>query len=184
MFGESLLRPIQGWQARFHGSLKSSSHSLREVRNPGKLAAMKIFLTALVAGFIFASCAPMTPQARIDKNPVRFASLPKNQQNLVLQGQITRGMTPDAVELAWGAPSSRYSGTRGSHLTERWDYSGSRPIYVPNYYGGYGYGYGPYGRGPYSAVGFGIGPDITYIPYRIASVWFLDNRVDSWEHVQ
>jgi hypothetical protein len=33
-------------------------------------------------------------------------------------------------------------------------------------------------------VGFGIGPEIAYVPYRIASVWFVDNRVDAWERAK
>jgi hypothetical protein len=146
---------------------------------------MKILLTAIVAGFIFASCAPMTPQGRISQDPGRFASLPKAHQSLVMQGLITRGMSPDAVHIAWGPPDQRFVGSRGTHYSERWDYSGSRPVYTASYFGGYGYGgYGPYHRGWYSPIGYGVGPEITYIPYRIASVWFIDNRVDSWEQVR
>jgi hypothetical protein len=146
---------------------------------------MKIFLTAMIAGVIFASCAPMTPQGRINQNPAKFASLPKNHQSLVLQGNITRGMSPDAVALAWGEPDRRFVGSRGSHATERWDYTDSQPVYTTSYFGGYGYGgYGPYHRGWYSPIGYGVGPEITYIPYRVASVWFVDHRVDSWERIR
>ncbi len=33
-------------------------------------------------------------------------------------------------------------------------------------------------------LGFGFGPEIAYIPYRVASVWFINNRVDSWERAR
>ncbi|MES2440837.1 MAG: hypothetical protein V4584_17355 [Verrucomicrobiota bacterium] len=148
---------------------------------------MKKLLSALLAGFVMCSCAPSTPQARIEKYPEKFAALGKKQQSLVQQGQIAPGMSGDAVMLAWGSPDQRFDGSKNSKQTERWDYSGSRPVYSSNFYGGYGYGfggYGNYGYGPYSAVGFGLGPEITYVPYRVASVWFVENRVDSWERVR
>lgn len=146
---------------------------------------MKKILAALLAGCLLASCVPSTPQARIDKNPQAFAALGKKDQELVKQGLIARGMSPDAVALAWGDPAQRFEGSKKSRRTERWDYSGTRPVYGSNFYGGYGYGgFGPYGYGRYSSMGFGLAPEIAYIPYRIASVWFIDNRVDSWEREQ
>ncbi len=92
-------------------------------------------------------------------------------------------MPPDAVYLAWGSPSQTYQGSKKGQIAERWDYSGSRPVYTTGFYGSYAYGpYHPYGR--YSGLGFGVGPEVTYIPYRAASVWFLNNRVDSWERAR
>lgn len=99
------------------------------------------------------------------------------------QGIISRGMSQDAVELAWGPSDRRFVGSRGSHSTERWDYMSSRPVYTANF-GAYGYGYRNYYHGHYSALGYGFGPEVTYIPYRRASVWFVDGRVDSWEQIQ
>lgn len=138
---------------------------------------MKSIFTALLASLVITSCAPSTPQTRIAKNPQQFSALSKKDQSYVLQGQLTRGMTRDAVALAWGYPSQRFEGFKESKKIERWDYIGTRPVYVTNYYGGYGYG--PYGRHGYS--GFGIGPDIAYVPDRYASVWFANDRVDAWE---
>ena len=143
---------------------------------------MKKIITALLAGIVFSSCAPMTPQARIAENPEKFAALGKKEQGLVQQGQIARGMSPDAVLLAWGAPGRRFEGYKNSKTTERWDYIGSRPVYSSFYYGGFGYG--PYGRWGYSGLGFGAGPEVVYVPYRLASVWFINNRVDSWERAR
>jgi hypothetical protein len=146
---------------------------------------MKKILTAVLAACALASCVPSTPQARIDRNPQAFQSLGRKHQDLVKQGLITRGMSPEAVTLAWGDPAQRFEGSKNSRKTERWDYRGTQAVYGTNFYGGYGYGgFGPYGYGRYSSMGFGLGPEIAYVPYRIASVWFVDDRVDSWERAR
>ncbi len=139
-----------------------------------QLSAAVILLAAL------ASCAPMTPQARIARNPEKFAPLSQPQKDLVEKGLISRGMPQDAVYLAWGGPDRSFEGSNEGRRSERWDYSGTRPVYTTNFFGGYGYnGYGPYG---YS--GFGFGPEIAYIPYRVASVWFVSDKVEAWERVR
>lgn len=146
---------------------------------------MQKFLSALAVGLSLVSCIPSTPQTRIQQSPRLFAALSANHRTLVQQGQITRGMSPDAVYLAWGRPSGVFQGSKAGDLTERWDYVASRPVDVTNFYGSYGYGgYGPHGRYGYSAIGFGLGPEIAYLPYRTGSVWFLNHRVDSWERAR
>jgi hypothetical protein len=148
---------------------------------------MKRILASILAGLVFSSCAPSTPQTRIAKNPEQFAALSKKEQSLVEQGQIRRGMSSEAVMLAWGPPDQSFEGSRDSKPSERWDYFDARPIYSSNYYGGFGYGfggYGPYGYPAYSGVGFAVGPDVAYVPYREASVWFVNHRVDSWERLR
>ena len=144
-----------------------------------------LFPTALSA-VIFASCAPSTPAARIAAQPAMFESLPARQKDLVRQGQIDKGMGTDAVYLAWGRASRVYEGSEGGDPTLRWDYNATSTIATNSYgnfgpYGwGYGYGYGwRYGRYPYYA-----GPDVTYVPYRKATVLFRNGRVDSWEKVR
>ncbi len=142
---------------------------------------------AILAGVGFSSCAPSTPQTRIAKEPEKFAALGRKEQELVQQGQISRGMSRDAVTLAWGFPNRRFEGSGKSKPTERWDYSGLRPVYSTHFSGGfrYGYGgYGPYGRGGYPYGGLGYGPDMIYIPERYASVWFVNRQVDSWERAR
>lgn len=149
---------------------------------------MKTFLPLLITCLAFSACAPSTPQARIAKYPEKFAALDKKEQNLVQQGQIARGMSPDAVVLAWGFPDQQFEGSRNSRLTKRWDYASAVPVYSTTYaYGGFGYGYGrygPYRNHGYYGPAFGFGPEVTYLPYRVASVWFVDNAVDSWERVR
>ncbi len=143
---------------------------------------MKKSLTALLLGLIVVSCAPSTPDARIAKNPEQFDKLTNREQEIVRQGGIAKGISKDAVLLSWGAPAKRFEGSQGGKFTERWDYAGSRPVYSTNFYGGYGYG--RYGRGRYSGVGLGLGPEVTYIPYRTASVWFVGHKVESWERIR
>jgi hypothetical protein len=147
---------------------------------------MKKILPTLLAGLAICSCAPTTPQARIEKNPAMFAALGKKEQELVRQGQLSAGMSPDAVTLAWGPPDQRFEGSKNGKHTERWDYAGSRPVYSSNYFGGFGYGFGGYGYGRYgySGLGWGLGPQVEYIPYRVASVWFTNHRVESWERLR
>lgn len=148
---------------------------------------MKLRIPLLLLSLVFSACAPSTPQARIQKYPEKFAALDPREQALVQQGQIDRQMSMDAVILAWGPPDRRFEGSKDSKMTERWDYIGIFPVYSPPAYpfGVYGYrGYGRY-RG-YCEPGFAVGlsPEIDYVPYRAASVWFIDQRVDSWERLR
>ena len=141
-------------------------------------------LATAVSALAMFSCAPSTPAARIAAQPALFEKLPARQQELVSQGRIDKGMGTDAVYLAWGRPSRDYEGSEGGTPTLRWDYNGSTPVYNTGYYGAYGYGYGygrygRYGRSPY--YGIGIAPEVTYLPYRRATVLFRQGRVASWE---
>lgn len=140
---------------------------------------MKNLLLAASFGLVLASCAPSTPQTRIQREPQKFEALGKKHQELVEQGRIDRGMPPDAVYLAWGAPSRTFQGSKGGRLTERWDYAGSRPVHFNTFHGSFGHYFGP--RRRHGWYGAGWGPEVAYVPYRIGSVWFIDNRVDSWE---
>lgn len=150
---------------------------------------MKRLLCLFFGGWVMVSCAPSTPQARIEQNPAAFAALSEKDRDLVRQGTIAKGMRQEAVLLAWGQPSVRVEGFRNGKASERWDYTASEPVYTNSFYGGYGYGYGrPYGRyrggyAPY-AYGYGFGPSVTYLPYCQSRVWFVSGRVDSWEKLR
>lgn len=145
---------------------------------------MKKLLCVLGGGLLLVSCVPSTPQTRIQQHPELFAGLGQKDQELVQQGVVAKGMHQDAVMLAWGAPSLRFEGYKDGKSTERWDYTGSQPVYTSSFYGGYGYGR-PY-RGAYApyGYGYGFGPAVTYIPYCKSRVWFVDRRVDSWERIR
>lgn len=143
---------------------------------------MKILLVAISSALWVASCAPSTPLARIQRQPEKFEALSERHRELVERGQIDRGMSQDAVYLAWGSPASAFQGSNNGRPTERWDYAGSRPVFTNSFSGSYGNFYGPYRRGGCSGIGWG--PEVVYIPYRIGSVWFIDNQVDSWERAR
>ena len=148
---------------------------------------MRNLFCLLIGGLMLGACAPSTPQARIQQNPAAFAALSPKDQEMVQQGVIAKGMRQDAVLLAWGPPSLRYDGFKEGKPNERWDYSGSQPVYTNSFYGGYGYGYGrAYGRfgGAYAPYGYGFGPTVTYVPYCRSRVWFINGRVDSWERLR
>ena len=137
-----------------------------------------LLLGALV---LLGACAPTTPQTRIEQSPRKFWKLSDKDQALVQQGQIRRGMSPDAVYYSWGKPALEFAGAEDGASTLRWDYTGSTPVYSSNIYGGYSRGgYGRYGR----RYGYAYSPQVTYVPYRRATVWFRDDRVTKWERAR
>jgi hypothetical protein len=128
---------------------------------------------------IVSSCAPSTPQRRIQERPQDFEKLSEKHKELVSKGEIAKGMSKDAVYFAWGSPASQVDVFKDGKSSERWDYEGRHAVTQHRFYGGYSTGgYGPYG---YSGYRTGIGPEVTYIPYRRASVWFVRGVVDEWE---
>jgi hypothetical protein len=139
------------------------------------------WLAALIPLLFLAACAPSTPAARIAAQPQAFLALPEKHQKLVRQGRIEQGMREEAVALAWGSPGRRYDGHDGTTRTSRWDYTGSRPV-VLQQWGGI-YGRGLYGRGFCGPDPWVFGPDVVFVPYRRASVWFNDGRVTQWERM-
>ena len=147
---------------------------------------MKKLLVLLGIGLMAASCVPSTPQTRIQQHPELYAALSSSQQALVQRGELAKGMTAEAVMLAWGPPAMRYEGNDKGRDSMRWDYTGARAVYSSQFYGVYGYGgYGYHGHhGYYPYSGFGFAPDVAYVPYRRASVWFVNNRVDGWERLR
>lgn len=146
--------------------------------SPGPMfATMKRWIPCIAAAAL-ASCVPNTPETRISADPAAFGALTRHQQGLVRQGRIDTGMPSRAVYLAWGRPQRSYTGAEGSTPTMVWEYDGTRPVYTNHFYGGYGMGPYPY-SGYYRT--FAYGPDVTYIPYRRATVWFKRDRVTKWE---
>jgi len=147
---------------------------------------MRMFALSTIAGVVvitLASCAPSSPAGRIDRNPEIYDSLSAKHRDEVRDGRISRGMTYEAVLLAWGRPSQRVEVVGEKGPLVRWDYAGTRPVYNTHFYGSYGRGrYGPYGR--YSRSAFALGPEVTYVPYHRASVWFINGKVDGWESVR
>jgi hypothetical protein len=143
---------------------------------------MKNFLLLLAPALLCASCVAPTPQSRIARNPQAFASLSTREKHLVEEGQLSRGMRPAAVLLAWGEPSRRYHGEERGKPMERWDYTTRETSHWDNFYSGPFYDpYGPYGYYPYRGYGFGPTISAPSIPVLRARVTFINGRVASWE---
>ena len=134
-----------------------------------------ILATCLLA--LVSSCAPQNPTTRIQNNRAIYDSLSPKHQELVAQGQIAEGMSQNAVFLALGNPDRRGQGRRAGRNFERWDYVSLQPVMHNHFHYGYWGGRRHY-RGWH---GYGLGHTVEYVPYRSSSVWFLNNKVDSWE---
>lgn len=131
---------------------------------------------AVLAAFCFAACQHGGPTARIEANPVLFRSLSAEQQLMVQQGRICRGMSKDAVFLAWGKPSAdSVKGEKDGKAYERWVYTYSRPVPVDTFGGVYCGHYRHHRYGPYGGV------DVAYVPEVSASVTFENGKVTEWE---
>lgn len=134
-------------------------------------------IAAALSAVVLVACQTATPAARIEANPVMFRALNAEQQLMVQQGRICKGMTKDAVFLAWGKPaSSPMVGEKDGKRFERWVYTVSRPVPVDGFGGGCWHG-GPWGHcwGPYGGV------NVAYVPEDVASVIFENDRVTEWE---
>src|SRR5262249_32688484 len=73
-----------------------------------------------MTAFLFFGCA--TTQSGVSNNPQLYPRLSATAQALVNQGQIRRGMTVDAVWLAWGIPEQKIPGDMHGGAGETWVY--------------------------------------------------------------
>lgn len=152
-----------------------------------KLPAVASILLALT----FVGCQSRSAmEKRIDKNPALFGRLSQSEKDLVLNGEITEGMSRDAVFLAWGRPDMVRSGSREGTGKERWGYFDNAPMHTTSI----GIGVGSYGRSPFYSdfgmhprFGYGYGPgwgyghDVDFLPYLEKSAEFENDRVVAWE---
>ena len=75
----------------------------------------------IVAGLaVLAGCS--TPQTRIEHNPQIFSTLSPADQELIKQGKVAVGFTPDEVKLALGDPDRIYVRTDANGTNETWSY--------------------------------------------------------------
>jgi hypothetical protein len=143
----------------------------------------QVFLAGCCA-LLLANCASATPATRMQLRPAAFAALSSHQKDLVMKGEISEGMSRDAVWIAWGRPSRIANAGEGGATFEIWRYTGLQPIYHTSI--GVGIGIGGYHgrrhtRGYYSEPFFdyNYGPD--YVPYTAAQVKFRNGVVKTWE---
>lgn len=150
---------------------------------------MKALLHLLLASsFVFlGSCATSATfrMKRIEANPEIYQALSPEDQALVQSGKIREGLDKKAVFLSWGRPDDIRQGSRKGVPYETWHFSTHRAHSTVGV--GMGYGFYPYYghyRTPYYAYPhYGFYPSVTttYVPVKLGSVEFLNDKVVSWE---
>ncbi len=137
---------------------------------------------AAIAAVAFSSCATVTsPQNRIANEPELFDSLSEKHRDLVRQGQVTEGMSKDAVYLAWGRPHETKQSSRDGKARETWVYYGSEAIPVRTVSVGVGYGDPCYRYGGWGGPFYDLGYDFARRDYVAGKVEFEKDRVVFWE---
>lgn len=102
---------------------------------------------------------------------------------MVLAGNIAQGMSMDAVYFAWGKPAVVANETRMRKETTRWDYAQTKPVFHdPDAYTSYGRAFAnpSYPDQLTTAIRSTHNP----APYRTATVWFVDGKVQEWERLR
>jgi len=79
------------------------------------------FMISCVALALVAGCS--TPQARINKEPEAFGKLSTTDQQLIREGKVAVGFTPEMVKLALGDPDRVYTRTDTNGVSEAWAYT-------------------------------------------------------------
>lgn len=130
----------------------------------------------LIALVVLTGCS--TVESRIKERPETYNNLSAKQKNLVSAGEVSEGMRPDAVYLAWGKPDQVFNGTERGDNVEEWIYEASRsevssryrpqPIIYNRggrYYGGWDYVFEPV---------------IISHPYPYKSIRFENGKAVAW----
>lgn len=150
------------------------------------MKAPQIFriLLSCASAILLANCASQTPATRMQQRPQAFSALTSHQKDLVMKGEITEGISRDAVWIAWGRPNQIANAGENGATYEIWRYTGLQPVYHSTIGVGFGIGGGYYSRRHRSYYGgpifdYSYGPD--YVPYTAAQVKFRNGKVKTWE---
>jgi hypothetical protein len=81
-------------------------------------------LLLLLAGLLLSGCATSNIESRKRERAASYAALSPEFQGLVADGQIRRGMTEDAVYIAWGKPAQVLQEENETGLATIWIYLG------------------------------------------------------------
>jgi hypothetical protein len=89
----------------------------------------------------------------------------------------------DAVYFAWGKPDAVNRETRKQKETIRWDYSHLKPVSRdPDAYTSYGRAFANPSY-PDQLI-TSTHPNHDNVPYRTATVWFVNGTVEDWENLR
>ncbi len=135
-------------------------------------------LVAVSLLLFLTGCASSTIEKRRTERSAAYAAWPAEVRELVDQGQIKVGLSPDAVYVAWGQPSQIIQGESTGGPQTIWLYHGTS--YQEYRYWGYRY-HGSGRRGYAHAVPT---MEYDYIPqnYVAAEVVFEGGVVKSWKN--
>ena len=139
-------------------------------------------LLTIAAVALLSSCAS-TPQSRVNHHPEMFAKLSEADKQAVQAGGVRKGMTKDAVYLAWGSPSRILVGERNGKAFEKWRYNTLQPVYTGAYGMGVGVGYWHprhFRYGFYDPYFYGA-PAIAYVPTEGRYVEFINGAVTAFQ---
>jgi outer membrane protein assembly factor BamE (lipoprotein component of BamABCDE complex) len=140
--------------------------------------AASLFIGIAMIGLT--GCATVTsPEKRIAADLELFHSLPEKHQDLISRGQVTEGMSKDAVYLSWGRPHETKQSSRDGKARETWVYYGSEavPVQTVGVSMGYGGYYGPGCASPFYDFGY----QYANRDYVAGKVEFEKNQVVFWE---
>ena len=84
--------------------------------------AMKTWFKFLPWAVLAALAGCATPESRISRNPEAFAGLPAADQQLIREGKVALGFTPEMARLALGDPDRTITRTDASGTSEIWRY--------------------------------------------------------------
>lgn len=85
----------------------------------------RCFLMLIFAGLLTGCATGTTIAARKQERAASYAALPAETQALIDRGQIRRGMSEDAVYIAWGKPSQILQQEDQHGAITTWLYHGS-----------------------------------------------------------
>ena len=144
---------------------------VRNSSRPIKLAA------CVLSALLTVACHTPTPADRIAKNPAVYGGLSSEHRSLVQQGRICKGMSPDAVLLAWGKPNAApIEGEKDGKKLVRWVYKSYEPVMVTTDW------FGAPVCGPRGWCDpFYAGTGTAYVPTDSAYVEFTNGKVSAWE---
>jgi hypothetical protein len=91
---------------------------------PGMKTHRAIVAAAGAAALLLAGCA--TPEARIRRDPERFAGFPPAAQALIREGRIDVGFSPEMVHMALGPPAQQRERVTADGRATIWVYTSSR----------------------------------------------------------
>jgi hypothetical protein len=86
------------------------------------MTTSRIILSLFAAAGLILALGCSTPSSRIRENPQAFAALSPHDQALVQAGQVSIGMTMEAVKLAMGDPDRITTRTDGGGESQVWHY--------------------------------------------------------------